>query len=78
MTQAMRMSGKLALDHHTRLNPWQVTNYYLFDIIPISLYIRLRDLENITEYIILKNNGKKNLTLLFLYHLWSDAGDTKG
>lgn len=68
------MSGELPLDHHTRLIPYKAP--ILFDIIPLTLNIRLRNFENITKYITLKNNSKEKSNNT-VYYLWSDTGNTK-
>lgn len=62
MIPAMRMSGELPLDQHTSPNPLQGTKYLFDYIICITLYIRLRNNENITRHTILENNREENLT----------------
>lgn len=70
MIQAMRISGELPLDHHTRPNPLQGTKY-LFDLFYSYNSKHKRNIENITGYMISKTNNKEN-------HPWSDPGNVKG
>lgn len=50
MIQVIRMNGN-TLKTTTNYNPLQDIKYLLDQIIPVTLYIRLRNTENTTEYV---------------------------